>query len=129
MRHISRSGVGAALVCLVLASCGGGGSSSSTAKSTAAPPTVTTNPTREAAFLAALAKNRPRIDAALSAPEKPITDDVLISQAYGWCAALHAHQTTWKDLRDRAEEQGQGADTEWTYDVKLVLKAAKAHLC
>jgi hypothetical protein len=116
-------------MCLVLASCGGGGSSSSTAKTTTAPPTVTTNPTREAAFLAALAKDRGRIDAALSSPNAPTTDQVLISQAYAWCAALHAHQTTWKDLADRAAEQGQGANTEWTYDLKLVLKAAKAHLC
>jgi hypothetical protein len=116
-------------MCLVLASCGGGGSSSAKSKTTTTPPTVTTNPTREAAFLAALAKNRARIDAALSDPNAPITDQVLLGQAYGWCAALQAHQTTWKELRDNAAEQGQGADTEWTYDVKLVMSAAKAHLC
>jgi hypothetical protein len=116
-------------MCLVLASCGGGGSSSAKSSTTAAPPTVTTNPTREAAFLAALAKNRARIDAALSDPNSPVTDQVLLTQAYGWCAALHAHQTTWKELRDNAAQQGQGANTEWTYDVELVMDAAKAHLC
>ncbi len=114
--------------CLLLASCGGGGSS---AKSpTTVPPTVTTNPAREAVFLAALAKNRGRIDVALSQPNVPVTDQVLLSQAYAWCAAVHGDQTTWKELRTIIEEKsGHAPGTEWVYDIELVLDAAKAHLC